>query len=188
MKRCSVIILLMLMLMLPSTDSFAEFTLKIGADFAGDHDVSGRISGYNLSGSADVDESLSLSGEYIKRVNWLEYGAGVTLLIPRSQEDYDGDFYFVPAYGLIKLRSPSEEVAPYITGHIGYNFFKGDSKYEGGITLDEDIYYAGGIGIIIKNSFQIEALYTSNNGKAKVAGHEFDIEYTKVTISVGFTF
>ncbi len=130
-----------------------------------------------------MDSSISISGEYIKRISCFEMGAGITLPAPRSIDGTDQDFYFIPVYGLLKLRSTSEEVAPYLTCHVGYNFFNSNRKYDasGAISFDEDIYWAGGIGVIFNNQLQFELLYTSNNGELKVPGYRFDVEYTKTT-------
>ncbi len=170
-------------------NAFAEITLKIGADIAGDHKISGNISDYNISGKDDVETSFSLSGEYIKRVQNFEFGAGLTLMVPRSLDEYTGDFYFIPVYGLFKIRSESEKIAHYFTGHFGYSFFLGDNEYEArGISLKNDLYLAGGLGVIIGNKWQVEVLYTSNNGEIEIYGQNFEVEYKKVTLSLGITF
>jgi hypothetical protein len=130
---------------------------------------------------------------HLKGLNSSTIGAGITYQFPRCQERFKGDFYFIPVYGLIKIRSASEKVAPYGIGQIGYNIiFEGDTDYKGtGIyaaDLEGGLYYGVGGGIILGEKFQIEALYSVNNGTATILGTEFDIEYSKVTLSVGVNF
>ncbi len=162
---------------------------KIGYDFEGDHEVSG----YGFSGSEDVETGVSLSGELLFHLNnHLDMGFGLTYQIPRSQDDFEGDFNFVPVYGVLRAKLNDSNAAPYFTGHLGYNFFDGDSDYKGtGIyeaDLDGGLYWGLGGGIIINKHFLIEMMYSVNNGTAEELGHEFDIEYSKLTLSVGYTF
>lgn len=164
-------------------------TLKLGIDFEGDHEVSG----YGLSGTGDVDTGVSLSGELFAKVsNNLDIGGGITVQIPRSQKDFEGDFYFIPLYGAIRARFETGNVAPYIIGQVGYNYFDGDSDYKGyGIyeaDLEGGLYWGLGGGVIINKHFLTELLYSVNNGTAEDFGYEFDIEYSKVTLNFGYNF
>lgn len=102
-------------------------TFKFGFDLEGDHEVSG----YGLSGTEDVDTSVSLSAELFAKVGYnLDIGGGITYQTPRSQKDFEGDFYFIPIYGAIRARFETGNVAPYIIGQVGYNYFDGDSDYK----------------------------------------------------------
>lgn len=170
-------------------NALAGGAIKIGIDLAGDHDVSG----YGLSGSEDVDMGFSLSAEFFGSIgDNVDIGGGLTWQLPRSQKDFEGDFYFIPLYGMIRVQSSSAKVAPYAVGQLGYNFFFGDDDYKGtGIyaaDLEGGLYYGIGGGIIINDKFQIEALYSVNNGSADILGYDFDIEYSKISIIFGFIF
>ncbi len=168
--------------------------IKIGMDISGKH----KISGEGASGSEDVEEGTSLSIEYGSIIDkGVELGIGMTYQLPRAQEDYDGDFNFVPIYGLIKIYSATSDPSPYLIGQLGYDiFYKGDSDYKGELSLSGGIYYGIGAGLIFNRSFQIEGLYSINKGEGDYPGGyyggyyvpsmSFDIEYSKINLSIGF--
>ena len=191
-KTITLAILSVLVVLFTVNNTFAEGiggTVKLGIDFSGDHEVSG----YGLSGTEDVDTSVSLSTELFAKIsNNLDIGGGISVQIPRSQKDFEGDFYFIPLYGAIRARFETENVAPYFIGQIGYNFFGGDSDYKGYGMLEADLegglYWGLGGGVIINKHFLIELLYSVNNGTAEVLGYDFDIEYSKVTLNFGYNF
>ena len=169
-------------------NTFAEGiggTVKVGIDFAGDHEVS--VLGF--TGSEDVDTGVSLSAEFFSKINNnFEIGGGITFQIPRSQKDFQGDFYFIPLYGAIRVRAETEKVDPYFIGQLGYNFFDGDNDYAGVIDLEGGLYYGLGGGIIINKHFLIELLYSVNNGSGQAFGISGDVEYSKVTLNFGYNF
>jgi len=163
--------------------------VKLGVDFDGDHDVSG----YGFSGTEEVDTGVSFSAELFTKIGYnLDLGGGITVQIPRSQKDFEGDFYFIPVYGAIRARFESGNVAPYFIGQLGYNFFDGDSDYKGSGVYEADLegglYWGLGGGVIINKHFLIELLYSVNNGTAEELGYEFDIEYSKITLNFGYNF
>lgn len=162
---------------------------KFGFDMEGDHEVSG----YGLSWKEDVDQSFSLSAELFAKIGYnLDIGGGIIYQIPRSQKYFEGDFYFIPIYGAMRVRFETGNVAPYLIGQAGYNFFDGDSDYKGyGIyeaDLEGGLYWGLGGGVIINKHFLIELLYSVNNGTVEELGYEFDIEYSKVTLNFGYNF
>ena len=127
--------------------------------------------------------------EIFSRINKnLDIGGGITVQIPRSLENFQGDFYFVPLYGAIRVRFDTENVIPYFIGQFGYNFFDGDSDYKGIIDLDGGLYWGIGGGIITNQHFLIELLYSVNNGTGRAFGISGDVEYSKVTINLGYNF
>ena len=191
MKKQIIVLSMTLLLFLVTVNyAFAEATIKFGFDTSGDHEVSAL----GVSASEDVEDSVSASFEGVEFINNnFGIGGGITIQAPRSQERFQGDFYFIPVYGLIKIRSASEKAAPYAVGQIGYNIvFEGDTDYKGtGIyaaELDGGLYYGFGAGVIIGKKYQVEALYSVNNGTATILGLEFDVEYSKITLSVGINF
>jgi hypothetical protein len=192
MKRIIVVSILSIVLLFAIStvnNAFAGGAIKIGVDLEGDHDVSGL----GESGSADVDMGFSLSAEFFGSIgDNVDIGGGLTWQLPRSQKDFEGDFYFIPLYGMVRVQSSSAKVAPYAVGQLGYNFFFGDDDYKGtGINaadLEGGLYYGIGGGIIINDKFQIEALYSVNNGSADILGYDFDIEYSTISIIFGFIF
>jgi hypothetical protein len=186
MKKLLILTLSLLVLFV-SNYAFAEGsgTVKIGLDMSGEHEVSGL----GLSGSEDVEMGFSLSVEYVAAINEnLGLGAGITYQMPRSQEDFEGDFNFMPIYGLVKLRATSNDISPYLIGQLGYNLFYGDSDYKGSGSLSGGIYYGIGAGIIFQKGFQVELLYSVNNGSYELLGYDFDIEYSKIGLFLGYNF
>jgi hypothetical protein len=170
-------------------NAFAGGAISFGIDFPGDHEVSGS----GLSVSEDVDTGISLSAELFGTIgDNLDIGGGATWQFPRSLNDFQGDFYFISYYGMARYRYKSEKVTPYITGQLGYNWFRGDSDYKGpfGGNLDGGLYYGLGGGVIINKHFQIGLLYSVNNGTAEIlgTGRDFDIEYSKLTLLLGYNF
>ena len=187
-KIITMAILSVLVVFFTVNNTFAEGiggTLKLGIDLAGDHEVSALGS----SGSTDVETGFSITGELFGKVSDIfDIGGGITLQIPRSQEDFQGDFYFIPVYAMIRARIETEQATPYFIGQVGYNFFDGDSDYKGPIDLEGGLYWGLGGGVIINKHFLIEVLYSVNNGTGKLYGIEGDIEYSKVTINLGYNF
>ena len=192
MKKTVIILTISTLLVITTVNnSYAGFggAIKIGVDLAGDHEVSGL----GLTGSEDVEMGLSLSGEIFGTIgNNFDLGGGMTFQFPRSQEDFQGDFSFLPIYGMARWRSSSEKFAPYAIGQLGYNFFFGDDDYKGtgvfAADLDGGLYYGIGGGFIIYKHFQIEALYSVNNGTGNILGIDFDVEYSKISLTFGYNF
>jgi len=169
--------------------AIAGGAIKIGLDLPGDHKVS--ASGY--SGTEDVEFGFSLTGELFGAVSKnVELGGGLTWQLARSQEDYQGDFNFIPIYGLLRVRSDSKKTDPYLTVQLGYNLFQGDSDYRGSgnyeVGLEGGLYYGIGGGVIFKNRYLIEGLYSVNNGSGEVLGETIDVEYSKISILFGINF
>jgi hypothetical protein len=189
--KTKVILLLLSVLVALFTvnNAFAGGAIAFGIDFLGDHEVSSS----GISVSEDVDTGISLFAELYGTIDDnFDIGGGATWQYPRSLEDFHGDFYFISYYGMVRSRFKSEKVTPYITGQLGYNWFRGDSDYKGpfGGNLDGGFYYGLGGGIIINKHFQIGLLYSVNNGTADIlgTGTDFDIEYSKLTLLFGYNF
>lgn len=188
-KKLMLLILPALFVFFTSNNTFAGGAIKLGVDLPGDHEISGA----GLSGTEDVETGFSLSGELFGTIaDNIDIGGGITLQLPRSQEDFDGDFYFIPFYGMIRFRHTFDKVAPYLIGQLGYNLFFGDSDYKGiGIfeaDLEGGLYYGLGGGVIFSEHFQIELLYSVNNGTAELLGTDFDIEYSKISFLFGYNY
>lgn len=179
-----------------------EVVFKIGSDFQGKVVWDGTIyqTYYDIWGdrqtrsigvyeSYDVNNGISLSSEVIVFVNdHFGLGFGLTIQMARELTDYGAEFYYLPIYGLCKIRFPQETVSPYLIGQGGYNFLNGDDTYtylEGGV-------YAGiGTGLQFNNGFLLELLYSINFGYLEISGlnyYEIDLWYKKLRFSAGFAF
>jgi len=183
MKKISLLsILSAFLVFVAANNSFAgDFggTIKLGIDLPGDYE----ISNYESNGTVDVDTGFSISGEFFAKIsNNIDLGGGITWQVPHSRNDTEGDFYFVPVYGMIRVRFETGAVAPYLIGQLGFNYFKYGWEENSGL------YYGGGAGIIIKKHFLIEALYSVNKGTTIESGIDSDIEYSKVSLNLGYNF
>ena len=183
MKKISLLsILSAFLVFVASNNTFAvDFggSFKLWVDLPGDYE----ISNYEFNRTVDVDTGFSLSGEFFAKIgNNFDLGGGITWQAPHSRNDTEGDFYFFPVYGLIRVRFETGIVAPYLIGQLGFNFF----RY--GWEVNDGLYYGGGAGIIIKKHFLIEALYSVDKGTTIESGIDSDIEYSKVTLNFGYNF
>lgn len=190
MKRLHVLVVCLgLVLMFGLNNAFAGGAVKLGIDFEGDHDVS-----YDGStASFDAKSGVSFSGELLAPMNpYVDFGGGITFQFPRELDGWEDEFNFIPIYGLIRVKSPSGDIAPYFTGQIGYNFLLANSAYKTWYGVEGDVdgglYYGLGGGIIIHDRFVVELLYTVNNGEITFPDATFDVEYTKFTLNLGFNF
>ncbi|MCD6571077.1 MAG: hypothetical protein J7L53_10285 [Deltaproteobacteria bacterium] len=187
MRKIGMILQVILLLVLVTGGSaFADyaFTLKLGADVSGEL----KRSGAGQSSKKGVKNIGAFSWEMTNTTRYIDFGAGVTCPIKRSlKHDHDYKFCFTPFYGLFKVHLDSD-TTPYLIGQIGYNSFDIDrtTGEQGGL------YYGSGIGYTFMKGFLIEALYSVNKGKQKEYIGKYplhlDVEYSKVTISVGKTF
>lgn len=121
--------------------------------------------------------------------------------MPRKEEGFDGEFNFIPIYGLIKFRSKNETNVPYLTTHLGYNIFEGDSIFKFDGSLENGMYYGLGGGITFDNDFVLELLYSVNKGKlsfkipvysyygyTRYIDIETDVEYKTIRLNIGYKF
>jgi len=184
MNKTSILsILLIFGVFVGANKTFAvEFggTVKLGIDFPGDYEISNNE---YFNGTVDVDTGFSLSGEFFIQVgNNCDLGGGITWQVPHSRSDTEGDFYFIPIYGLIRVRIANDTAAPYLIGQLGINFFRYGWEVNGGL------YYGIGAGIIIKKHFLVEVLYSVDKGSTTEYGADSDIEYSKITLNLGYNF
>ncbi|MFQ5456794.1 MAG: hypothetical protein ACE5EA_11460 [Nitrospirota bacterium] len=135
MKRQSFILFLSSIILLFAVNSASgEGNLKVGVDMAGVHKTS--MAGINILD--DVDIGLSITTEFLSPINDnTDMGVGIELQLPRSLKDFDGSFFFVPLYGVIRIQPALNDISPYLTGRMGYNFFMGDNDYKAGASLKE---------------------------------------------------
>ena len=168
-----------------SADPGVGGALKVGIDFAGNHEVSAL----GLSADTDVGSGIEFGGELYAQPNRnLDIGIGALYQLPREQSDFPGEFSFLPVYGVIRLKTDLQPVNPYIIGQLGYGFFSGDDDYAGPFELSGGLYWGGGAGVIIKDRFIVEGIYTQNNGEAEWMGITGDIVYSKFTLNLGINF
>jgi hypothetical protein len=183
-------VVLAFVLCLAANHALASGAVKLGIDTQGDHDASGG----GVSASTDVDTGISLTGELFTDIDdHFDLGGGISFQLPRSLKGNSSDeFNFVPIYGMVRVKSGSPKIAPYGILQLGYNLFLANSSYKGTASGEADLegglYYGIGGGVLLKKHFIIELLYSKDYGKFKVAGVSSDIEYSKITLNLGYNF
>jgi len=151
--------------------------IKGAIDFGGEIDIDGS--------DQDVDSGFTLVGEYkVPNTAQWTFGGGVRYQLDREIDNANSnDFNFVPFYGLAHYNMQNSPY--YFLGHLGYNTFDIDglSDESGGI------YYAVGAGMDLASNMSAEIMYSVNNGEAENnLGNNFDVEYSKLTVSLGYQF
>lgn len=158
-----------------------EFVIKVGYDWNGDYEAGKE--------KVSAPNGISASAEFYHYIkNIVGIGVGVSGCNPRDAKFTKGEFYTVPAYLSVKLRSKPTQPYKYgyAVGHIGYNLFNPDDTLKKSVDMEGGLYYGVGIGIVVSH-IVIELLYSFNNGKV---GKEdkIDFKYSKYTLSVGYAF
>ena len=178
-----VVLLLMMALVFFSSSAMAQnqgyLEAKIGFDVMGEID-------YEIN-SPDVDSGVTIAGEYkIPMDNVWTYGAGLAYQLDREIDDPDGgEFNFTSIYALGQY--DLADSSTYLVGHLGYNTFDGDGDnidYSGGL------YYGLGAGFVFgeTSNYTAEFLYSVNNGEYEDGPDTYDVDYSKITMSVGMRF
>ncbi len=187
MKKLFVAMLVILMMGLYSTLALANVTLNASFDSAGKHKVEDNT-------AADTKDSASFEAEYTVTDGPSEYGVGIGYQCPREIKDLDGKFKFIPLYltGKYYFETEQGNVAPFIVGRVGYNFFSGDDDYKAGNDLGNGFYCALGFGVALAKvgdgHSSIAALYEINNGTLKVSGSDQDVKYAAAKLVYSYKF
>lgn len=217
MKKWYITVTFILMIFLISSFAAAEGypVLKLNYDFAGEVEGEAYKKVVNLDkAELDIENKFGLGLEYYipYKNNW-EFGLGVMYYFERNIDKIDAnvpasakklvedmDWNMTPFYAIAKYNFQTEnKYKPYFVGHLGYNIFK-INKLERLIkegfadSIDENggIYYGLGAGINLNEHFLVEIMYTIN--KATVDGDyngddfEYDFDYEKITIGLGYKF
>lgn len=158
-----------------------EFVIKVGYDWNGDYEAGDE--------KVSAPNGISASAEFYHYIkNIVGIGAGVGGCNPRDEKFSKGEFWMLPMYLSVKLRSnPTEPYKyGYVVGQVGYNLFTPDDTLKKSVDMEGGLYYGVGFGIVISH-IVFELLYSFNNGKA---GKEdkVDFKYSKYTASVGYAF
>ena len=118
----------------------------------------------------------------------LGFGVGVSGCNPRDAKFNKGEFWMLPMYLSVKVRSKPTEPYKYgyVVGQVGYNLFNPDDTLKKSVDTEGGLYYGVGFGIVISH-IVFELLYSFNNGKAG-KDDKIDFKYSKYTASVGYAF
>ncbi len=167
----------------PAVVKNTEFILKAVYDLNGS---------YKVSGSSDTSSAgIGIGAEfYGYPYNNLGFGLGADIQNTRGAGGFLGDFYFIPVYASIKIRS--NPTVPYKYGyavaHLGYNFFHSQGGLNNYFTdAKGGVCYSAGFGFVY-NRMVFELLWSVNRGKIKVLNTETDVEYSKYSLSAGYAF
>ncbi len=183
MKKLTVLLLVMALLVF-SGSALAQnqgyFEAKFGIDVMGEFDPDG-------SSEEDVETGYTLTGEYkIPMDAMWTYGAGISYQLDREFDDSSSDeFNFTSVYAIGQYNL--EDSPTYLLGHLGYNTFDGSESsldYSGGL------YYGLGAGFNFgqSNQYVAEFIYSVNSGEVENGGDTTDVDYSKISMSVGMKF
>lgn len=200
MKKVSMITLLLtLSLIFTSSVGLAQdnfqkgkMNVSIGMDLMGSHEISMSDSTTNLDigGTEDTELGLSAVAEYTIPYNKnMNLGGGAEFQLPRKQKDYEGNFNFIPFYGLAEYKLKDNPI--YLKGKVGYNFFNGDDTYTGTAgNLNGGLFYGFGGGFEIQDNITAEFIYSVNKGSVEYTGYDLEgnISYSKLRAAIGFKF
>lgn len=186
-------------------DQGIKFTVLGGLDMFGSFTM--ENDDLNFDEDEDVNIGVFLGAEGAMALSETFYaGLGLRYQLPRELDvDDSDDFSFIPIYVLLQLNFPMEgNIVPYIVGHIGYNFFISDPEnLEDAISADAGqevtfdteggLYWGIGGGVYITENVSIQALYNINYGTfageaANGDTADFDVTYSKLSISAAYTF
>ncbi|TCL76302.1 hypothetical protein EDC14_100255 [Hydrogenispora ethanolica] len=187
MKKALMAMTVILMLGLYSTLALGSTTFNLSFDSAGKHKI-------ESNDATDTKAAASLEAEYTVTDGPSEYGVGIGYQSPREIEELAGEFSFIPVYltGKYSFQTDSANVNPYIVGRLGYNFFSGDSDYEGTNDLGNGFYCALGFGVTLTQAgdgkSSIAALYEVNNGTLDASGSEQTVKYSKAKLVYSYKF
>ncbi len=178
-------------------------TLMGGYDLGGtgeiDVTVSNDFASASESEEGDIESGFSIYFELGKAINKnIGLGGGASYGLGRGidEEGEEGEFNFIPVYGLLKIWFPTPSVVPFGIVHVGYNFFFADDDFKGDLDTGGGLYWAIGGGIMFDNGVQLELLYATHNGtltgEDSSEGFTMDIDvelsYSKVTLAAGINF
>jgi len=150
--------------------------IKGAIDFGGEMKVDGAP-------DEDVDSGFTLVGEYkVPNTAQWTFGGGVRYQLDREIDNTDStDFNFVPFYALAHYNMQNSPY--YFLGHLGYNSFDADNTSTSG-----GMYYAVGAGMDLASNMSAEIMYSVNSGEAEINGTDRDVDYSKLTVSLGYQF
>ena len=125
----------------------------------------------------------------------MDAGVGIEYQLARSLEGYSADFKFIPLYASVRYyplgKAEENGIVPFVTGRAGYCFFLGSYGYTAGQELQGGMYSALGLGLVIEQLIQFEAVYSVCNGNARQKGFKYettDIRYSHLGLYCGIRF
>lgn len=187
------------MIILAASTVLAGGVIKFGTEIPGTLQISSQDQNLPRTGMEfDTKMGFFMAGECFFDVKEnLDVGVGVEYQFTRKTKRYEIDYYYmeeefnyIPIYVLGRYQINSRS---YLTGKVGYNFLEikdisKDYEVKGGLFL------GFGGGSILEDAWQIEVLYSINNGGFKIPADEYNSEvncdwkYSKIGVSVGYKF
>ncbi|HVP18279.1 MAG TPA: outer membrane beta-barrel protein [Spirochaetia bacterium] len=196
-KICLTAAVVLMLGCLVSVSAFADsgFSLRarVTGQFAGNQSFAGPAATINASVNSGF--AIGLEGLY-KIIPNLQIGAGLEYQITR-QATYNGvsqgNFQFLPVYGMVRVPFAFGPIEPYIVGRIGYGIYSGDSTYtvSGLFATNAGLYFGAGAGIDYSlGAFSVfaEATYGLNDGSLSASGVTVNTAYTRLDVSAGVSF
>lgn len=158
-----------------------EFIIKVGYDWNGDYEADNE--------KVSAPNGISASAEFYHYIkNIVGIGVGISGCNQRDVKFVKGEFWTLPMYLSVKLRSKPTEPYKYgyVVGQVGYNLLNPNDTLKKSVDMEGGLYYGLGFGIVVSH-IVIELLYSFNNGKAG-KNDKIDFKYSKYTMSIGYAF
>ena len=179
MKKTALVLILAAFLVVGiSSASMAQvpgyWDIKGAIDFGGEIDI-------DNVGEQDADSGFTLVGEYkVPYTAEWTFGGGIRYQLDRETDNSKQHFNFVPFYGLAHYNMQNSPY--YFLGHLGFNTFNIDGYNEesGGM------YYGFGAGMDLASNMSAEVMYSVNSGEIDSGSR--DVDYSKLTVSLGYQF
>ena len=187
------VVLIVLALCFSAAASFAEFNLKTSYDFSGT--IKAESGSY--SSSRDVNNSVTLSGDYLRNINqFVKIGGGFEFVIPRTYEKSTGDttgaFLFMPLYFTVQVNPLPMAPEVFVKGNIGYNILFAQADLESGASTNCKMYYAASAGYEFPFGLLFDLTYAVYQAKEEWSTYyykySYDLTYTRVGVNIGYKF
>lgn len=187
----------LILLVLSASSVFAGGVIKLGIELPGSFQTIERYeeveNSPGLSLILDTKMGYSVAGEFFFNLGEkLAVGAGAEYQLNRKTEQhhtpygwyYEEEFSWIPIYALARCQIDSTF---YVTGKVGYNLLHLED-YPESVEFKGGLFYGFGGGVVLSDVFQVEAIYSTNNGKAVEGDSEVGIKYSKLGVSIGCKF
>lgn len=178
-----------------STPCFGQLHLDISLDANGFYKIANKPQDFYSHG--EIEPGVSLFGDYSISLNrTISIGAGIGFVTPRSAGGFQGDvydanpeFFLVPVYLTMKANLNDQDIKPFVSGRIGYNYLNGQEKLKYYITKpDGTFFYDIGWGIQYQK-FTYRISYAVHNGTINVKYlDEYKARYTNLGFAFGYDF
>ena len=160
-----------------------ELDIKAGFNLMSSVDI-------DIEGDFDVDPAFTAGVDFFYYVMpELAIGAGVSYVFNADLKDAPVKAGYTNLYAQAKYVFETgndifNNVYPLV--QLGYGMMRLDP--EDGIDTENGLYWGIGAGTTINKCVVLELLYSKDNSKFKIEGHNLDVKYSTIQLKVGYKF